>query len=211
MDLIQRNFVASLAFLRWTFLQLKEVERLHQKRSGVFGLRWEESPIASVQRTRTTLASHSTIPNETNAKQMNANRAIRIAAQRPRGPKDQKNSRFRARLNISSENEIFERATHRGPIFCWENETSRLKFSSLKIEFFDRYWKNRARLNFFVRWALWGTQGFLWGAKISWGDMTAKKRQWFESRDNSCYSDSAIATLSAGNSLINLVRRRHLN
>ena len=35
----------------------------------------------------------------------------------PRGPKDQKNSRFRSGLKISSENEIFERATHRGPIF----------------------------------------------------------------------------------------------
>ena len=35
----------------------------------------------------------------------------------PRGPKDQKNSRFRSRLKISIENEIFERATHRVPIF----------------------------------------------------------------------------------------------
>ena len=35
----------------------------------------------------------------------------------PRGPKDQKISRFRARLKFSSENVIFERATHRGPIF----------------------------------------------------------------------------------------------
>ena len=33
-------------------------------------------------------------------------------------------------------------------------ETSRLKFSSLKIENFDRYWTFRARLNFFDRWAL---------------------------------------------------------
>ena len=48
----------------------------------------------------------------------------------PRGPKDQKNSRFRSRLKISIENDIFERATHRGPIFCGEIETSRLKFSS---------------------------------------------------------------------------------
>ena len=46
----------------------------------------------------------------------------------PRGPKDQKNSRFRSRLKISIENEILERATHRGPIFCGEIETSRLKF-----------------------------------------------------------------------------------
>ena len=54
-----------------------------------------------------------------------------------RGPKDQKNSRFRSRLKISIENEIFERATHRGPIFCGEIETSRLKFSS-EIKNFDR-------------------------------------------------------------------------
>ena len=63
----------------------------------------------------------------------------------PRGPKDQKKSRFRSRLKISIENEIFERATHRGPIFYGEIETSRLKFSSSKIqtisieiEIFDR-------------------------------------------------------------------------
>ena len=72
----------------------------------------------------------------------------------PRGPKDQKISRFRARLKISSENEIFERATHRGPIFCGEFETSRLKFLS-EIKNFDRDWKFRARSNFFDRWALW--------------------------------------------------------
>ena len=40
-----------------------------------------------------------------------ANRTLAIPG------KDPKNSRFRARLNISSENEIFEPATHRGPIF----------------------------------------------------------------------------------------------
>ena len=55
----------------------------------------------------------------------------------PRGSKDQKKSRFRARLKISSENEIFERATHRGPIFVGKFETSRLKFSS-EIKNFDR-------------------------------------------------------------------------
>ena len=48
-----------------------------------------------------------------------------------------KNSRFRARLKFSSENENFERATHRSPIFCEEFETSRLKFSS-EIKNFDR-------------------------------------------------------------------------
>ena len=36
-------------------------------------------------------------------------------------------------IEISSENEIFERATDRGPIFCGEIETSRLTFS-IKIE-----------------------------------------------------------------------------
>ena len=72
----------------------------------------------------------------------------------PRGPKDQKNSRFRAGLKISSENEIFERATHRGPIFCGEIETSRLKFSS-EIKNFDRDRNFRSGSNFFDRWALW--------------------------------------------------------
>ena len=44
-----------------------------------------QSPIASVQRTRSTLASHSAVPRGTNVKRTNANRAIRIAAQRTRG------------------------------------------------------------------------------------------------------------------------------
>ena len=44
-----------------------------------------QSPIASVQRTRSTLASHSAGPRGTNVKRMNANRAIRIAAQRTQG------------------------------------------------------------------------------------------------------------------------------
>ena len=44
-----------------------------------------QSPIASVQRTRSTLASHSAVPRGTNAKWMNANRAIRIAAQWTQG------------------------------------------------------------------------------------------------------------------------------
>ena len=75
-------------------------------------------------------------------------------SQIPRGPKDQKNSRFRSGLKISSENEIFERATHRGPIFGGEIETSRLKFSS-EIKNFDRDQKFRSGSNFFDRWALW--------------------------------------------------------
>ena len=68
----------------------------------------------------------------------------KISWEIPRGPKDQKNSRFQSGLKISSENEIFERATHRGPIFCGEIETSRLTFSS-EIKKFDRDQKFRAR------------------------------------------------------------------
>ena len=44
-----------------------------------------QSPIASVQRTRSTLAGHSAIPSATNVARMNTNRAIRIAAQRTQG------------------------------------------------------------------------------------------------------------------------------
>ena len=44
-------------------------------------LRWAKSPIASVQRTRSILASHSAIPCGANVKRTNANCAIRIAAQ----------------------------------------------------------------------------------------------------------------------------------
>ena len=63
----------------------------------------------------------------------------------PQRAQDPVLSRLRARLKISSENYIFERATHRGPIFCEEFETSRLKFSSeievsIEIENFERDW-----------------------------------------------------------------------
>ena len=44
-----------------------------------------QSPIASVQRTRSTLANQSAVPRGTNVKRMNANRAMRIAAQRTQG------------------------------------------------------------------------------------------------------------------------------
>ena len=44
-----------------------------------------QSPITSVQRARSTLASHSAVPCGTNVKRMNANRAIRSAAQRTQG------------------------------------------------------------------------------------------------------------------------------
>ena len=44
-----------------------------------------QSPIASVQRTLSTLASHSAVPRGTNVKRVNANRAIQIAAQRTQG------------------------------------------------------------------------------------------------------------------------------
>ena len=50
---------------------------------------------------------------------------------------------------FSSENEIFERATHRSPILCGEVETSRLTFSS-EIKNFDRDWKFRARFTFLI-------------------------------------------------------------
>ena len=42
-------------------------------------------PIASVQRTRSTLAGHSSAPRRTNVTRMNANRTIRIGAQRTQG------------------------------------------------------------------------------------------------------------------------------
>ena len=42
-------------------------------------------PIASVQRTRSTLAGHSAIPRGTDVARMNTNRAIQIAAQRTQG------------------------------------------------------------------------------------------------------------------------------
>ena len=98
----------------------------------------------------------------------------------PRGPKDQKNSRFRSGLKISSENEIFERATHRGPIFCGEIETSRLKFSSeikISIEI-----KNFDRDQFFLivgpsgsRWGLskWGLQAIVHERLSSFCDETS--------------------------------------
>ena len=44
-----------------------------------------QSPIASVQRMRPTLASHSAVPRGTNTTPMNADRAIRTAAQRTQG------------------------------------------------------------------------------------------------------------------------------
>ena len=46
-------------------------------------------PIASGQRMRPTLAGHSAVPRGTNTTPMNANRAIRIAAQRTQGYEDQ--------------------------------------------------------------------------------------------------------------------------
>ena len=43
------------------------------------------SPIASVQQTRSALANHSAIPRGTKVARTNANRAIRVAAQRTQG------------------------------------------------------------------------------------------------------------------------------
>ena len=44
-------------------------------------LDWQnrQSPVASVQRTRSTLAGHSAVPRGMNVTRMNANRAMRIA------------------------------------------------------------------------------------------------------------------------------------
>ena len=44
-----------------------------------------QSPIASVQHTRSTLAGHSAVPRGTHTAPTNANRAMRIAAQRTQG------------------------------------------------------------------------------------------------------------------------------
>ena len=44
-----------------------------------------QSPIDSVQRMRSSLASYSAVPRETNVTQINAHRAIRIAAQPTQG------------------------------------------------------------------------------------------------------------------------------
>ena len=41
--------------------------------------------LASVQRTQSTLATHSAVPRGTNVKRVDANRAIQIAAQRTQG------------------------------------------------------------------------------------------------------------------------------
>ena len=48
-----------------------------------------QSPIASVQRTRSTLASHSAVPRGTKVTRTNANCAIRIAMQRTQGLRGQ--------------------------------------------------------------------------------------------------------------------------
>ena len=53
-----------------------EAQNLHPK---------SRSAIASVQRTQSTLASHSAVPCGTNVKRMNANGAMRVAAQRTQG------------------------------------------------------------------------------------------------------------------------------
>ena len=73
----------------------------------------------------------------------------------PEGPKIktiqdfERDWKFRARMKFSSQPPTAVL------FFCGEIETSRLKFSSLKIKKFDRDWKLRARLNFVDRWALW--------------------------------------------------------
>ena len=68
----------------------------------------------------------------------------------PEGPnlKDQKKSRFRARLQISSENEIFEWATHRGPTFCGGNR-------DVEIEVAEQNWKVKRDWKFRARFFFW--------------------------------------------------------
>ena len=68
------------------------------------------------------------------------------------GPKDQKNSRFRARLKILSGEWNFRASHPPWPCFWWGNW-------DVEIEIFERDQKFRSRSNFFNRWALW--VGFL--------------------------------------------------
>ena len=60
---------------------LSQLHRKHRERSNFDGQN-RQMPIASVQRTQSTLASHSADPCGTNATPTNANRVIRIAVQR---------------------------------------------------------------------------------------------------------------------------------
>ena len=65
----------------------KALEACERKDVAVIALQYldgpnRQSPIASVRRTQSTLEGHSAVPCGTNTTPMNANRAIRIAAQR---------------------------------------------------------------------------------------------------------------------------------
>ena len=72
-----------------------------------------------------------------------------------RAQRSKKFERFRARLKISSENEIFERATHRGPIFFGEIETSRSNISTSRSKISIEIKKVSIEIKtFFDRWAL---------------------------------------------------------
>ena len=62
----------------------KKEKRTRENRSDLDGPN-RQSPIASVQRTQSTLAGHSAGPRGTNTTPTNTNRAIRIAAQRTQG------------------------------------------------------------------------------------------------------------------------------
>ena len=89
---------------------------------------------------RRSLAIFTAILGIAGASAVGASSARLIAAKpAPRGPKDQNNSRFRSRLKISIENEIFERANHRSPIFCGGNR-------DIEIKIFERDQKFRSRL-----------------------------------------------------------------
>ena len=62
----------------------------------------------------------------------------------PRGPQDQ------TKFEISSENEIFERATQRGPIFWWGNRDVEIEIFELKDQKFRSRLKISIEINFFL-------------------------------------------------------------
>ena len=71
--------------LEFTKNGFRKIDRISLKTLKTLDGQNRQSPIASVQRARSTLAGHSAIPHETNVKRMNTNRAIRIAEQRTQG------------------------------------------------------------------------------------------------------------------------------
>ena len=113
-------------------------------------------------------------------------RACRLArhiTRLPRGPKDQKNSRFRSRLKISIENEIFERATHRGPN------------RDIEIKIFERDQKFRSRLKISIEINFFWSLGPLGRAKKSMGNAMFN-RTFTRTIPDNCLDggNSAVAT-----------------